>query len=67
MTLKFPEMIQLVSLCLIVTVVGAIGKEILTPENLLIDDELSEVKADIPYDVPENVAETIPTSGNFCN
>lgn len=58
-------MIQLVSLCLIVTVVGAFGKEIRIPENSSIDDLLTEAKANIPYDIPEDDAEIIPTNGNF--
>jgi len=50
-------MVKLV-LCLVLFIVGAIGKE----DSY--NDELPKVKADIPYDVPEyDIDEIIPSSG----
>lgn len=56
-------MVKLV-LCLVLFVVGAIGKELLTDEDSFINESL-EVKADIPLEVwEEDNAEIIPTNGN---
>lgn len=58
-------MVRLV-VCLALLVVGAIGKELPIPEDSIIDDQLSDIKDGIPYDIPEgHNAETIPMSGNF--
>lgn len=58
-------MVRLV-LCLALFAVGAVGQEFLIPEDSIIGDQLSEVKADIPYDIPgEDDAGSIPMNGNF--
>lgn len=57
-------MVRLV-LCLVFLAVGAIGKEILGTEDSFINDKLSDVKDDIPNDIPEEEnAESIPMNGN---
>lgn len=57
-------MVRLV-VCFALLVVGVIGKEILVSEDKFIDNELSDVKEDIPYDIPDGKdTEFIPTSGN---
>lgn len=60
-------MVRLVSFgLLLIIVVGAIGKEVPIPENNSIDDQLTDVKADIPYDFPvDDDSGIIPSSGNF--
>lgn len=54
-------MVRLLLCC--VLLVGVLGKEILVSEDAFFKDEPSEVKDNIPYDVPEQDFETIPTSG----
>lgn len=56
-------MVRLV-LCLALFAVAVLGKDI--PEDSIIDDQQSEVRANIPYDIPvDDDAEAIPLNGNF--
>lgn len=53
------------ALCVVLYFVGVFGKEIPAPKNS-IEDQLSEIEADIPYSVPgDDNSEIIPTNGNF--
>lgn len=54
-------------LCSVLLVVGAYGKEILVSDDSIWNEELTELKDDIPIDIPvrDEDTETIPTNGNI--